>query len=275
MFRLARVLRSHPGARCVDVQYLDRAVGGYAARVPVLSAGAGSDTGGPDIPTVEPSDGDRPDGAREMIAIVGMIGTEPAVFGFLPPANSQSNFADGRMIYRHQSDTYFTVDKDGNAELYHPSGTFLRIGTPGHEDLSGRDVDGTWLIKRNTSAAPTITLGTAAGGASKSTLTISPSGAVSLSTQGEVAIASQGSTSINATGDVTVSTQGSATVSAQGSASISGGGGLSLASGSGSVSCSGTFIVDGDVIADNISLKTHVHDKVTIGNDDTGQPKPS
>lgn len=51
-----------------------------------------------------------------------------------------------------------------------------------------------------------------------------------------------------------------------------GGVSISVAGGSISITAPGNIVVNGDVIADGISLKTHVHDGVQVGSSNTGEP---
>ena len=278
MLHLARVTKVYPESRTADVVLVES--GGPLLRVPILGA-SGGDTGAFDTPEVEHSGTEHLTGKREMVAVVAPVGLHGfCIVGFIPPPRREGMFADGRMVYRHASDTYFTIDKDGNAELSHPSGTFIRLGTPGHEDLAGQDVDGNWAIKRNTSAAPTVTIGTAAGGTAKSTVTIAPDGALSITTQGKVDIASQGPTTVTTAGAMSLTAAG--IIGLAGSAiGITAGGGGGDATVTGTVRINGDIIVTagdvvvtgGDVIADGISLKNHVHTGVTPGGGDSGPPK--
>jgi hypothetical protein len=251
MLRLARITKVHPESRTADGILID--TGGPLLRMPILSAVSG-DTGFFDTPTVETSGTEHATGEREMIAVVAPLGMGNwAITGFMPPPNRQGLFADGRMVYRHGSDAYLTIDQDGNAEFYHPSGTFLRIGTPGHEDLSGKDVDGAWAIKRNTDAAPTVTLGTAAGGMVKSTLTLAPDGTVTLTTAGLLQLAA---TAIALTAD-----GGAGTVTMTGNFHIVG-----------DVEVTGAVDVSEDVTAGTVSLQNHVHAGVQPGGGLSGIP---
>lgn len=249
MLRLARVVRVYPESHTADVVVIDN--NAPLLRVPILGS-AGGDVGAFDTPQPETSGNPHLTGGREMVAVLSPLAIEGfVILGFLSPPRRQGHFSDGRMVYRHQSDTYFTVDADGNAELYHPSGSYVRLGTPGHEDLSGKDVDGSWAIKRNTSAAPTLTIGLSAGGTSKSTVTISPNGAVS--------IAGEGAVSVTAKGGMTLMAQGALSLSGQS---------VSIASGSGTTN----FV--GDVVADTVSLKHHVNTLVQPGTGTSGPPQP-
>lgn len=270
--RTARVMRVYPESRTADVALLD--TGGHLLRVPILGS-SGGDVGAFDVPQPETSGTDSIDGPREIIGVLAPMRHEGyAIIGFLPPPRRQGMFSDGRMVYRHQSDTYFTIDRDGNAELYHPSGTFIRLGTPGHEDLSGGDVDGGWKIARNTGSAPTVTIGTAAGGSTKSTITIAPDGAVSIDTQGAVSVAAQGPASVSTQGQMTLSAAANMGLSAAGlTMALGGGGGTGTIQGTIQIQGGDIIVTGGDVIADGVSLKHHVHTGVQPGGGDTGPPK--
>lgn len=166
MLKLARVVNVHPESHSVDLVVMDdnRRFSG----VKVLAGSAGGDFGisGLAVPTNTGYDA-RNSGKRDIYAVIDWMGFTPVVLGFLHPEVSQVLFRDKeRMVYRHPSDVYLTVDGEGNTELHHPSGAFVRLGTsPAHEDLSGKDVDGVWAISRNTDKAVHIRIEQAGGGA--------------------------------------------------------------------------------------------------------------
>lgn len=194
--RRAYVTRVHPESRTADVVFLDGS-GGPRPRVPILGQTAG-DAGSFAVPQVDSARTDYLTGEREMVAVVeqdelGMC----VITGFEPPPKRQGNFADGRMIQRFPSDAYFTVDGDGNAEFYHPSGVFIRVGSGGHEDLTGKDVDGGWKIRRNTGSTPTVTIG-----GPNYTLTLGHDGAISIQSSGEIGITTS---KLTVTGELEVS----------------------------------------------------------------------
>jgi hypothetical protein len=207
--RLGRVVDVHPEDNSVDVVMIED--GTRIAGVQVLTSSATSNTGTHDMPTVE-----RPTGAdkwdmvkptgRDMIAVVGSVGRSAVVVGFLFPQVSQMLFKDkDRRVTRHSSDVYSTVDGAGNTELYHPSGTYLRIGTsPDHEDLAGKDSDGGWSITKNTGAAVHVRLQVANGGAPKATLTIDPSGNVTLEHTGNLVVNAGGTMQLTSAGNMTL-----------------------------------------------------------------------
>lgn len=236
MLKLARVVDAHPESHSVDVVVLDdnRRFGG----VRVLAGSAGGDFGssGLAVPTNTGFEA-RNSGQRDIFAVIAWVGVTPVVMGFLHPQVSQVLFADKeRAINRHPSDVYSSIDANGNAEFYHPSGAFIRIGTdPSHEDLSGKDVDGIWAIKRNTDKAVHIHVEQAGGAA---VLDIAPNGAITVHT---------GQT-------LTVSADGGATITAP------------------TVQVNGDVHVSGDVVAGSVSLKNHTHGGVQGGSAHSAKP---
>lgn len=177
----ALVVAIHPEDHSVDVVLLED--GSRFAGVQVLSPSASSNSGLADLALPDAQTGEsrwevtRRQG-RQVYAVIAFLGREPYVQGFLFPQVCQMTFAEpNRRIDRHASDFYQTIDGAANAEWYHPSGTFLRIGeTPGHEDLTGKDYDGQWAITNNTQAAPYVNLTLANAGAVQCVVQIDPQG---------------------------------------------------------------------------------------------------
>ena len=147
--QLMRVIGTHPETYTVDVE--DARSGWICRGVPVLVGPATGRTGVADLPVFT-------DAAPGM-AIVDTIDGAPVVMGFLHNRVSAMRFADGRAIWRHDSDVYLSVGRDGETELFHPSGAMIRIGeSAAHEDLSGADFDREWALARNTGKPVNIAL---------------------------------------------------------------------------------------------------------------------
>lgn len=150
--RFAKVTKVHNEHRAVDFVYLD--TGWQISGAQVMAPTGSTCTGDLDLPepiiTGEQWDPVLSD-QRDLIAVVADWGGHPIVLGFLLPQVSEMVFEEpNRYVHRHASDFYETIDDDANFELSHPSGAYIRIGTStGHEDLTGRDYDGRWQIKRN------------------------------------------------------------------------------------------------------------------------------
>jgi len=153
VIRLARVVHSHADNHCVDLVYLDddsRETG-----VQVLAPFATTNTGRVDLPepTQPPSGEWSPElsGGRDMLAVVAMAGMVPIVMGFLYPQVCQMLFDPAQYpnlhVDRHASDVHQIITGQGDTEFWHPSGTFIKIGsTPDHMDLTGKDFDGKWSV---------------------------------------------------------------------------------------------------------------------------------
>jgi hypothetical protein len=236
-FETGIVVASYPGGNSIDVLMED---GSRLANVQVLARTSSDQTGEVDLPDIGgPSDDSRwlytASLERIVRAVIGPVHGVPFCFGFLPPQVNQISFTDkNRRIMRHASDVYTSIDDSGNFELYHPSGTYLRIGSsPAHEDLTGKDVDKKWAVARNTSSAPHVHLGVSNAGSNVASLDFDPSGNVTLT--------NTGATNITTTGNVSVSTQGNASISAQGNATLSASAAVSIKGGSGvSISTTGS-----------------------------------
>lgn len=177
---LAKVVAVHPESHSVDLLVLDdnRRLPGVKVMSPAASSSSGvfglarPPSQDAADPYVEPFDG-----KRDIVACVGYYQGIPVVVGFLFPTVSQCLFTDqDRYLHRTASDFYHTVDGKGNAEWFHPSSAYIRIGeAPEHEDLTGKDINRIWKVSRNTSRKVHIHVGQAGGTAS---IDISPSGTV-------------------------------------------------------------------------------------------------
>ncbi len=207
--KLAKVTRIVPGGHAVDLLFLDD--GGRVPAVQVMSQSASTNTGLVNLP--EPSGGGWDaspalTGDRDLIAVVGFYRGLPVVQGFLFPQVCQVLFDRANFrVDRHASDVYSTIDNDGNIEVFHPSGTYLRIGeNPAHEDLSGQDADGTWAITKNTGKAVHVQLTIKNGGAEKASVNIDPSGNITLSNEGNFSQHVKGDYSLVVDGTYTVQT---------------------------------------------------------------------
>lgn len=187
---LARVTSYHPETGKADLLFL--ATGQRVPGVRVMAGSASSSSGraGHAIP-----DGQKKAdpyavpaaGERALIACVAYYDGVPVVQGFLHGTDSELLFPDAdRVMDRTPSDFYHTVDGKGNAEWYHPSGAFLRIATnPAHEDLTGRDYQGKFSVRRNRDKQVHIHVEQADGAAS---VDIAPGGRITITTKDGIVI---------------------------------------------------------------------------------------
>lgn len=214
---LAKVVRVVPGGHAVDLLFMD--TGDRVPAVQVMAGAASGNTGLVDL--VQPDQGsDQWDptrlGEREVIACVTYYKNIPVVIGFLFPQVCQMLFERQNFkVDRHASDVYTTTDNDGNHELFHPSGTYLRIGTaPAHEDLTGQDFDKKWAITKNTDKAVHVHLSVRNAGAEVASLDIDPDGNVSLVHSGNFVQSVGGDYQLNVTGSSIRTIGGNDTLSA-------------------------------------------------------------
>ena len=264
---LARVVAIHPESHSVDVEMMQ--TGQRIGNVRVLSMSAGGDFGMSDLTEPDTTGfGSDKSGTRDIYAAVVWLEGFPAVLGFMFPEVAQCLFPDkGRMVYRHGSDVYITIDAAGNTELAHPSGAFIRLGTsPAHEDLTGRDYDKKWVIKRNTGSAVHIHVEQSGGAAS---VDIAPAGAVKVKTKSTAEVEAFGKVSLKSDAMVDVTAP---TVALNGNIVLNGPVTQGKGSNGGDCKMAGPLGVDGDVTAAGISLTNHVHLEQGDGND-VSKPK--
>lgn len=270
---LGLVVGVYPEGNSVDVLITED--GSRLSNVQVMVSNGSSNTGLVDLPDIGlPNDDSRWDitqtPARQVLAVVAAYRGAPIVLGFLLPQVNQITFKEqNRRIMRHASDVYTSIDKDGNTEIYHPSGTYLRIGVSGaHEDLTALDFDKKWAIANNTDKAPHVQLVVRNGGATKTTLDIAPNGNVSLTTVGTVQVQSSGNASIQAP-HITLQSDVSVTGTLDVTGNVSAHGTLAA---DGNLSTGGTLVATGNVTGGGISLTGHHHGGVTTGGGQTGAP---
>jgi phage baseplate assembly protein gpV len=302
MFSIGTVVASYPEGNSVDV-LLDN--GDRLSNVQVMVPTGSNVSGVIDLPDVggpSPSDEARWDPTsqrdRYVKAVVGFCHSVPVVFGFLLPQVNEITFQEkNRRIVRHASDVYSSVDDSGNVEVYHPSGTYMRIGTsPAHEDLTAKDYDKKWAIARNTDKQVHVQLTVMNGGAQKASLNIDPSGNITLTHVGNLVTHTQGTASVTVDGNTTVHVGGNASVNVSGTTDVTSGGnasltapqvtidsaqttctghvtiqgGLNVSGGSGAAVAGNVTVTGGDVTADGHTLKNHTHPDPQGGN--TGLP---
>lgn len=243
-FRLARVVGMHGDT--ADLWFLDD--GWRVPRAPIMCESASNNSGSHEDHDITPVTDDDPAqfpdaSGRFLIAVVGNLRGFPVVLGFLPPTLSEMIFADKRFIRRFDSDVYMSVDKDGNAELFHPSGAFVRIGEAvEHEDLTGKDARKLFKLRRNTGQKPSIKVAIGLGEDKVCSVLMDSTGAVSI--EGN-AVTLKGTIKLD--GDVTVI------------------GNLTAQKVTGAV----------DVVAGLVSLGKHTHGGVMAGPSVTTIPIPS
>lgn len=189
------VVDTHPDDNAVDLFMVDN--GERLVGVKVLTMGASSRTGGIDLPEItgRADKWDISEDSDNLVwAAVGYLSRQPVVTGFiLPPANQVAT-RDKRTLYRrHQSDVQWSIDGDGNAQLLHPSGAYIRMGeAPDAAPVAsaqGATVD------RNTGRKPNVRIGLADNAV---TVTFTPDGHMLVKLEGNVELEAEGNALIKA-----------------------------------------------------------------------------
>lgn len=294
MLRLARVVDVHPEDNSVDLVMLDD--GSRYVAVQVLAIGASGNTGLVDLPLPNQTSnkwGLAEATERDVRAVVSMVtgktmGTPiPIVLGLLYPQVNGMLFDDvNRRIHRHASDFYTSVDDAGNVEAFHPSGTYLRIGSsPAHEDLTGQDFDHRWAIKRNTNSAPNLCITVKNAGSQVARINIDPDGNIDLTHTGNLTWQTDGNATVNIDGNAAVTIGGNATVDVDGTTHVTSGGAATIEAPSVTLDtpathCTGNLVVDGNLDANGSHLRhngtnvgdDHEHTLVQSGSSNSGPP---
>lgn len=208
------VVATHPEDNSVDLVMVDD--GARLVGVQVQTSSGSTRSGTVNLPAVPEKKNkwditERTD--QEMIALVDYVGRQPVVTGFLYPQINQMLQKDPKMLYsRHQSDVEYLIDGDGNIQLNHPGGAYIRIGeTPDKVDTAGKNADGNSKIDRNTGRKVDIRV-SLAGNAVK--LTMTKDGKVTLEMDSDLGIQVGGKADITVQGDTSVTSAGAATVKA-------------------------------------------------------------
>ncbi len=195
------VVAVHPERRSCDIVYCDTALPVGEVQV---AGWVASDGGLWNVPSVEKPQSlaqqasPHPTG-RHLVALVDSVGGRPIIVGFTSPAGNQMAFTEqDRTVQRHSSGAYTTIAPDGSIEVYHPSGSYLRIGTGAHQDLTEISHEAVWKEVQD-AAQPTITLHT-----SRFSLSVDPSGNVSLDTRGTLTMHSDGAMTLTSNGAVVI-----------------------------------------------------------------------
>jgi hypothetical protein len=212
--RLAVVVDTHPEDHSVDLVMTD--TGERLTGVQVMTPSGSTRTGTVDLPAVPKKKNkwditEKTD--QEMIAVVDYIGRQPVVGGFLYPQVNQVLSADPkRRVSRHQSDVQWSIDGDGNIQLDHPSGTYIRIGeAPDREDTEGKNADGNAKADRNTGRKVNVRIGLAGNAV---VLTMTPDGAVSLTMEQDFTVEAKGNMAFKANGNIDIEADGDFKVTA-------------------------------------------------------------
>lgn len=198
------MVATHPEDHSVDVVMADN--GDRLTGIQVLSWNGSERSGTVDMPDV-PTKKDKWDitekTGQERKAVIGFVGRNPVVVGFLYPQINQILQSDPKLAYsRHQSDVEYSVDGNGNIQLSHPSGAYIRIGEETDKQVhAGKNFDGNAVINRNVDKKVNVHVALAG---KKVELTLSKDGNVTLNLKGDLKITGDGKIDIEADEKITI-----------------------------------------------------------------------
>ena len=220
-----KVTAVHPRAHAVDGVSLRN--GQRFTGVPVLSSSfVSSDSGTVDLH--EPDPGQelydlQPTAGRDVYAAVAVIGGTPAVIGFKAPEIGAMTFDRKNFrLQRHASGFYVSTNGEGDMEMFHPNGTFLRIAqTVAHEDLTGQDYDKRFKVDKNTDKVVRIYMAVYANGEKKVDFHLTPTGDLLASGIGKLEAIFAGDIHLKGA-NVLIESTGTMTLNAAGASTIRG-----------------------------------------------------
>jgi hypothetical protein len=196
---IGRVIKVHQHDNSLDVQLVHD--GSRLTGVPLMTPMMTTSSGLVDMHHPEGNAWDAAGSTtRDIYVVCALAGENFVALGFISPQVNQMMFNRKNFkVDRHASDVYSTIDDNGNVEIAHPSGSFVRIATdPAHEDLTGQDFDKLWGITRNTAKNVWLSVHVANAGGVKATFRIDPSGNVSLTHTGNLTVNTTGNASLTA-----------------------------------------------------------------------------
>jgi len=222
MLDLAIVVETHPEDNSVDL--VNTRNGARIVGAQVMAMGASGRTGTVDLPEVKKT-GDKWDitqrdkDDQDVIAVVGYVGRIPTVLGFIYPQINQMLFSDPKMRFsRHQSDVMTSIDGEGNIQLTHPSGAYVRIGEqPDKVDLADKNTDKSLKATRNTERKVDVRIGLAGN---EVLVTLTKDGNAKIQLKKDLLIEAEGKADIKVTGNVTAEVGGNLSAGVEGTTSV-------------------------------------------------------
>lgn len=151
----AKVIRFYPSNNTADVVTVDNNISLTGCNI-TCSMPAGFAYGARYFPT---HDDQNPEveyvnSAGDVYCVAAFLENDynnAAILGFLFPLETTLSIAEyGLYIFRHESDVMWMVRGDGTMQIYHPSGSIIKIGDDNSNELTDdRDSGGIYPAKTN------------------------------------------------------------------------------------------------------------------------------
>lgn len=216
--RLAKVTYVHPEGQKLEVMFLDN--GDFGRDVQVMSPYAGTDfgfTGGIPSPETEGLDANKTTdpNKRSIIAVIASLQGTHICLGFLFPQITHMAFTKkndkNRMIERHTSDFYRTVDDAANMDMVHPGGASIRMGSgEAYTSLEAKDFDKRFKIQKNKTGSTTLALVNKSGGTTR--VVLKPTGDVEVTATGSILVKADKNIDLTAGIDINITAAGNVKV---------------------------------------------------------------
>jgi hypothetical protein len=238
----AKVTRFNIGSNTADVVSIDDDISLLNCQI-VCSMPAGFAFGAKYVPSHNDSNLETgyihsPGDIYCIAAFIGEDYNNAVILGFLFPKETMLSIPDyGLYLFRHESDVMWMIRADGTAQMYHPSGSIIKIGSNDSNEMSEslmiptkadsfnvRDTadyndrkETNLFIKWHAGQSiilsndGNVLIGTDQDNA---LITITKDGIVGINTKKQVQIVSETDINLTATGDVNVNATGKAVINA-------------------------------------------------------------
>lgn len=190
MLRRGIVVDIHPEDYSVDLVMSDN--GTRLTGVQVMTPTGSTRSGMVELPK-PPERGDKWDiteeTEQELLALVASCSGFPVVVGFIYPQINRMLPKDKEIkLGRHESDVTWMIDKDGNMQIAHPNGTYIRIGEdPELVEWEPLIFDDGAAIDRNTDKKPYVKIALPGG---KGEIVMTPDGELEINMEQSISIVS-------------------------------------------------------------------------------------
>ena len=258
-----KVVRFYASSNTVDVVSIDDNISLTGCNI-VCSTPAGFAYGARYIPTHDDqnSEVEYVNSAGDIYCVATFLDNDynnAAVLGFIFPLETTLSISEyGLYIFRHESDVMWMVRGDGTVQMYHPSGSIIKIGDTNINEMTDQiEEAGLYPAKTaglyvrpaddyNKNKSSNLFIRWYAG----QTISLNSDGTIDITAPEDININSDKDINVAAGADVNVTASGNASVHAAGAvsvtsdtvATVTGQNGVNISSSGGAVAIQGTSI---------------------------------